>query len=102
PWFSGKLDFAPPVTDLAAQGYALVGGRLDYINERPVAALAYRHRKHEIDLYLWPDAGGASLARSATRRGFHMRHWSAGGMHYAAISDMNAQELEEFAHLLNP
>ena len=102
PWFSGKLDYSPPVTDLAAQGYALVGGRLDYVNERQVAALAYRHRKHDIDLYVWPDAAGSILPREATRRGFHLRHWSAAGMHYAAISDMNVQELDEFARLLTP
>jgi anti-sigma factor RsiW len=102
PWFAGKLDFSPPVYDLAAQGYALVGGRLDYLQRRPVAALAYRHRQHIMNLYVWPDASGRDSApRAATRQGFHLLRWSQDGMQYSAVSDMNPQDLAEFARLLH-
>jgi anti-sigma factor RsiW len=102
PWFAGKLDFSPPVYDLAAQGYTLVGGRLDYLQQRPVAALAYRHRQHIMNLYVWPDAGGRDSApRAATRQGFHLLRWSQDGMQYSAVSDMNPQDLAEFARLLH-
>ena len=102
PWFAGKLDFSPPVYDLAAQGYALVGGRLDYLQRRPVAALAYRHRQHIMNLYVWPDAAGRDSApRAATRQGFHLLRWSQDGMRYSAVSDMNPQDLAEFARQLH-
>ena len=99
PWFSGKLDFSPPVPDLAQQGFALIGGRVDYVGTRPVAALAYRHRKHVLNLYLWPDQSRRETAPHATSmQGFQLLHWSQAGMHYAAVSDMNAADLEQFAH----
>jgi anti-sigma factor RsiW len=102
PWFAGKLDFSPPVYDLAAHGYTLVGGRLDYLQRRPVAALAYRHRQHIMNLYVWPDAGGRDSApRAAARQGFHLLRWSQDGMQYSAVSDMNPQDLAEFARLLH-
>ena len=102
PWFTGKLDFSPPVYDLAAQGYTLVGGRLDYLQRRPVAALAYRHRQHIMNLYIWPDsAGHDSAPRAAARQGFHLLHWSQDGMRYSAVSDMNPQDLADFARQLH-
>jgi anti-sigma factor (TIGR02949 family) len=104
PWFSGKLDFSPAVYDLAAQGFPLIGGRLDYLNRRTVAALAYRHRQHVVNLFVWPDTAAVAAFANApggvSRQGFQLLHWTQGGMRYWAISDMNAQDLREFQHLL--
>jgi anti-sigma factor RsiW len=98
PWFAGKLDFSPPVYDLAQQGFALIGGRLDYIHGRPVAALAYRHRLHVLNLYLWPDQQlRDTLPSAASRQGYQVLHWTQMGMHFAAVSDMNAQDVAEFS-----
>ena len=98
PWFAGKLDFSPPVYDLAQQGFALIGGRLDYINGRPVAALAYRHRLHVVNLYSWPEQKQrGALPSAASRQGYQVLHWTQMGMHFAAVSDMNAQDVAEFA-----
>ncbi|MBS0338194.1 MAG: anti-sigma factor [Proteobacteria bacterium] len=99
PWFAGKLDFSPPVFDLTAQGFALVGGRLDYLDRQPVAALVYRHRQHLINLFVWPAAGDAPLRR-IERQGFHLLHWAGGGMNYWAVSDLNADELMQFRLML--
>lgn len=101
PWFLGKLDFSPPVVDLAASGYPLVGGRLDYLEGRPVAALVYERRKHAINLFVSP-AGGETNAADAPRtiRGFHVRHWVRDGMSFWAVSDLNETELGEFARAL--
>jgi anti-sigma factor RsiW len=106
PWFAGKLDFSPPVVDLAQQGYALVGGRLDYLNERPVAAMVYQHRKHILNLYVWPVgagsgvSGGDAAPRASSRQGFQLLRWSQDGMQFSAVSDMSAQDLGEFARAL--
>jgi anti-sigma factor (TIGR02949 family) len=100
PWFAGKLDYAPPVRDLSQQGYPLVGGRLDYIGRREVAALVYHRRKHTINLYVWPAQEDASLAPAGqSREGYSMVHWRNEGMEYWAVSDLNAAELREFAKL---
>ena len=93
PWFDGKLDFAPPVTDLAAQGFPLLGGRLDYLGGHPVAALVYGRRKHVINLFLWPRSGDRA-PREATLRGYHTVHGVKSGMEYWAVSDVNSQDLE--------
>lgn len=101
PWFAGRLDFSPTVYDFAQQGFPLIGGRLDYLSQRPVAALAYRHRLHVVNLFVWPDKSNVDTApRSAARQGYHLIHWTQAGMRYWAISDMNAQDLSEFGHLL--
>jgi anti-sigma factor RsiW len=97
PWFDGKLDFAPPVKDLAAEGFPLVGGRLDYLGGRAVAALSYAHGKHPINLLIWPGRGGAAEPASAARNGYHVVHWSADGMSLWAVSDLEPDLLEEFA-----
>jgi anti-sigma factor RsiW len=99
PWFDGKLDFAPPVQDLSGQGFPLVGGRLDYLEDRPVAALVYQRRKHFINLFIWP-AAQDSEQRTIVRQGYNILHWTRGGMTYWAVSDVNASELNEFAQIL--
>ncbi len=99
PWFDGKLDFAPPVQDLSAQGFPLVGGRLDYLNDRPVAALVYQRRKHFINLFIWPSPG-QSEQQAVMRQGYNLIHWSHSGMTYWAASDLNNFELSEFVRLI--
>ena len=101
PWFLGKLDFAPPVVDLAAVGFPLVGGRLDYVGGQPAAALVYQRQKHTINVFVSPSSdrqGGALDAQSL--RGFHVRHWVRDGMSFWAVSDLNDRELTEFARAL--
>ena len=99
PWFVGKIDFAPPVTDLSAEGFPLAGGRLDYVAGRPAAALVYRRRQHTIDLFVWPDAAGGP-DETATLRGFNLRRWSRGGMSFRAVSDLGAADLDAFVRAL--
>jgi anti-sigma factor RsiW len=101
PWFNGKLDFSPPVTDLAASGYPLIGGRLDYLRGRAVAALVYQRRKHFINVFTWPDEGVAdSEASPRTHQGYHVVHETHGGMAYWIVSDLNPEELSAFARML--
>jgi mycothiol system anti-sigma-R factor len=100
PWFAGKLDYSPPVYDLAAQGYPLTGGRLDYLHGRTVAALAYRHKLHVIDLYVWPAQAGDSAPQASSRQGFQLLRWRQGGMQFEAVSDINATDLASFASQL--
>jgi anti-sigma factor RsiW len=98
PWFQGRLNFPPEVPDLEAEGFRLVGGRLDYLAERPVAALVYRRHKHVINLFTWPAAGSDDQApRAATRQNQHVVRWAQRGMNYWAVSDLNAEELQQFA-----
>jgi anti-sigma factor RsiW len=102
PWFAGKVDFAPPVKDLAAQGFPLVGGRLDYLQDRPVAALVYlRNQHHKINLFIWPATRSANTAKKSTvSRGHNLIHWNESGMTFWAVSDLNPVELREFAELI--
>jgi anti-sigma factor RsiW len=100
PWFEGKLDYSFPVPDLKTQGFVLVGGRLDYLNDRPVAALVYQRRDHFLNVFIWPSANGAAQPiHAVTRRNYHLRNWKQGGMTYWVISNLNEKELEEFVHL---
>lgn len=98
PWFDGRIDYAPDVRDFAAAGFPLVGGRLDYIGGRPVAALIYRRAQHPIDVFVWPSAGEAAPSMAADR-GFNVVRWKTGGMEYVAISDAAAEDLRALARL---
>jgi anti-sigma factor RsiW len=98
PWFNGKLDFSPSVKDLAAREFPLVGGRLDYVSGRSVAALVFQRHKHVINLYVWPANERDSKPGAVTpRQGYNLVHWSAGGMTFWAVSDLNQKELMQFA-----
>src|SRR6185437_8112679 len=96
PWFDGRLDFAPPVKDLAAQGFPLIGGRLDYLHGRSVAVLVYSRGKHVIELFVWPDSGQVHVPARAERDGYNVMHWEANGMSLTAVSDVESSGLEEF------
>jgi anti-sigma factor RsiW len=101
PWFTGKLDFAPAVADYTSAGFPLAGGRLDYLDHRPVAALVYHRRQHVINLFIWPTAHAtASAPQSLTIQGYQLVHWTETGTTYWAISDLNSHELGQLAQLI--
>jgi anti-sigma factor RsiW len=97
PWLDTKLDFAPPVVDLSSDGFPLVGGRLDYLDNRPVAALVYGRRKHFINLFVWPAASDEAKApKTITREGYQLLHWADSDFNYWAVSDVNVNDLQLF------
>jgi anti-sigma factor RsiW len=101
PWFNGKLDVSPPVIDLTAQGFTLVGGRLDYVNGRAIGSVVYRRRAHVINLFVAQTPNTEhQAATSETIQGFNIRHWSDRGLNYWAVSDVGADELAEFGEKL--
>jgi anti-sigma factor RsiW len=103
PWFGGKLDFSPPVVDLAPLGFPLAGGRVDRLGGRAVAALVYQRRQHTINVFVWPASdSGEAPTDTRTLRGFQVRHWTHDGMSFWAVSDLNDIELDQFAHALTP
>jgi mycothiol system anti-sigma-R factor len=100
PWLDTKLVFAPAVVDLSGQGFPLVGGRLDYLDNRPVAALVYQRRKHFINLFVWPAGAGADRTMKAiSRQGYQLLHWLDSEFNYWAVSDISEKELQEFKQL---
>ena len=101
PWFAGKLDFSPPVSDFADQGFRLTGGRLDSLEGRSVAVLVYQRRQHIINAYVWAEANvPASGVSSVERQGYNILHWTHGGLTWCLSSDLNAAELRKLADLL--
>ena len=101
PWFSGKLDFSPPVGNFVPQGYPLLGGRLDYLADRTVAALVYRHRQHYINVFVWPaDPAAVAAPQELSRQGYQVMHWTQSGMHYWVVSELNQDELRQFSSLV--
>ena len=102
PWFVGKTDFAPVVRDLTAEGFELVGARLDHVGDRQASAVVYRVRNHYVNLFAWRADGAASEdLRVASARGFGVATWSEGGLRFAAVSDVDRTDLERFARLLS-
>jgi len=101
PWFNGKLDFSPAVYDFAGRGYPLIGGRLDYLGGRPVAALVYGRRQHLINVFLWPATQGpGGDPGESMRQGYHLLHWTTPEYTYWVASDLGMVELREFAQLV--
>ncbi|HWH84182.1 MAG TPA: anti-sigma factor [Burkholderiaceae bacterium] len=96
PWFQGRIDYAPPVFDLAAEGFPLIGGRIEHVRGNAVATLAYARHRHVIDLFVWPSAAHQAPVRSV-RKGFNVLHWADGSMQYWAVSDLDRVEMERFS-----
>jgi anti-sigma factor RsiW len=101
PWFDGKLDFAPPVRDLASHGFPLEGGRLDVIQGRQVAALVYGRRKHIVNVFVWPTTDPDTPAQTGSQRGYNWIHWRKGGMEIYAVTDASPADLDELHTLLS-
>jgi len=100
PWLDARLDFAPAVVDLSNEGFPLIGGRLDYLDNRAVAALIYQRRKHFINLFVWPAAPDETRTpKTITRQGYQLLHWVESDLNYWAVSDINEKELQEFKQL---
>ena len=103
PWFDGKLDFIPPVSDYAAQGFPLVGGRLDVVDGRNVAALVYSRRKHYINVFVWPyREKEPGFASSGSRQGYNWVAWQSGDMRFCVVSDAALSDLRELKDLIHP
>lgn len=101
PWFTGKLDFSPPVTDFPEDGFLLQGGRLDVVHGHTVAALVYARRKHLISVFIWPTPEKDSAPTSGAQQGYHWIDWRKGGMEFAAVSDVSAGDLDQLQRLLS-
>ncbi len=100
PWFAGKLDFSPQVIDLGPSGYPLIGGRLDVLDHRNVAAIIYQRRKHYINLFVWPADKSALADRVYEQDGYHVLEWTKSGMNYVAVSELGDKELREFTEMI--
>lgn len=97
PWFNGKIDFSPPVPELADKGFPLIGGRLDSIDGKTVPAIVYKRRLHTVNVFVWP--AKESGERAVVKDGFAIREWSRNGLRFAAVSDIPAAELQQFERL---
>ncbi len=100
PWFSGKVDFSPPVQDFSAAGFPLIGGRVDYVGGRPVAVIVYKRRLHAINVFIWPSAyESGEGSRYLVRQGYRLRLWTHGGLTFWAVSDVNDADLDTLVQL---
>lgn len=102
PWFDGKLDFIPPVIDFSPQGFPLLGGRLDVVEGRNVAALVYGRRKHLINLFVWPEGKEPAVAGEGSRQGYNWLSWRGGDMQFCLVSDVSSADLRELKDLIRP
>ena len=100
PWFNGKLDFSPPVEDFTAQGFPLVGGRLDYVDDHPSAVLVYMRNKHIINLFIWPSQDKTNKNFTTSHNGYNLHQWDQNRMTYWAVSDVNDNDLLSFIQLV--
>ncbi len=100
PWFAGKLDYSPPVVDLTAAGYPLIGGRLDVLDNRDVAAILYQRRKHYINLFIWPSDARSLPGKLYNWNGYHALGWTSSGMNYLAVSELGEKELKDFVKMI--
>jgi len=100
PWFAGKLDYSPQVIDLASAGYPLIGGRLDILDNRNVAAIIYQRRKHYINLFVWPADNHTVPGRLYTEKGYHVLAWTKSGMNYVAVSELGEGEFRDFVKMI--
>jgi anti-sigma factor RsiW len=99
PWFAGHTDVSPPAVDFAKDGYALIGGRADYVDGHRAAVVVYRHGKHIINVFAWI-AGDAPLPATALRNGYHLVFWKSGNIAYCAVSDTGLDEITTLTHLI--
>jgi anti-sigma factor RsiW len=97
PWFAGRLDFSPPVVDLASAGFPLVGGRLERLGGHTAAALVFRRRQHVINLFIWPSDATTPAGHPRQREGYHLTAWTAGDLSFLAVSEIPSEELAQFA-----
>jgi anti-sigma factor RsiW len=100
PWFAGRVDFSPTVRDMAADGFPLLGGRLDYVNDQRVGALVFKHEKHLINVFTWAASGNDQPPQLSTRSGYNIVSWTTNGVAYWAVSDLNQDELQKFQRLM--
>jgi anti-sigma factor RsiW len=100
PWFAGKLDYSPQVVDLTPSGYPLIGGRLDVLDHRNVAAIIYQRRKHYINLFIWPSDIETLHGRLYNLNGYHALGWTKSGMNYLAVSELGEKEFREFVQMI--
>jgi anti-sigma factor RsiW len=108
PWFNGKVNFSPPVVNLKEQGFPLIGGRVDFVDDKRVAVLVYKRHQHVINLFIWPSTAGVTRSgdhattsvSTMSRQGYNLEHWKQGELEYWAVSDLNLPELQQFAKLV--